>query len=363
MINYDLYLPSYCIGSDVYKKIKDVCLEYGKKAVVIGGHKGMNAAREKLDLAAKEAGIEILDYVWFGGECTYDNVKALSENDNVLKADYVFAVGGGKALDTSKCLGQKINKKVFTFPTIASNCAACTTVSVMYNNDGTFKEPFFFLKPAVHAFIDTEIIACAPKKYMWAGIGDTYSKYYECTVSSRGEELEHFKGLGVGLSNMCLEPLLKYGEKALRDNEQNIDSYDLQQTVLCIVITTGIVSILLTRDHTPDYNSGLAHAVFYALTAFEEIERNHLHGEVVSLGVLFLLLCDKNEEEFKKIYEFNKKIGLPVSLNDINISIEQFNKIKPNIQNASDIKHYPYEVTEDMLNEALSVLNRMSNNL
>lgn len=363
MNNYDLYLPSYCVGNNVYEKIKDVCLKYGKKAVVIGGYKGMDAAKEKLNKAAKEAEISILDYLWFGGECTYENVEVLSKNSKVIEADYIFAVGGGKALDTCKCLSQKIDKRLFTFPTIASNCAACTTVSIMYNNDGTFKEPFFFLKPAEHTFIDTEIIGNAPKKYMWAGIGDTYSKYYECTVSSRNEELEHFKAMGVGFSHMCLDPLIKYGAKALEDNNKKVESFELEQIVLGIIVTTAIVSILLTRDHTPDYNSGLAHAIFYALIYYEEIERNHLHGEVVSLGVLFLLLCDKNENEFKKIYEFNKKVGLPVCLDDINISKEQFDVIVNDIINASDVKHYPYDITEDMLYDALTVLNNCKSHL
>lgn len=363
MKNYDLYLPSYCVGNDVYLKIKDVCFKYGDKAVVIGGYKGMDAVKEKLDYAAQDSGINILDYVWFGGECTYENVELLTENPKVIEADYIFAVGGGKALDTCKCLSQKINKKVFTFPTIASNCAACTTVSIIYNQDGTFKEPFFFLKPAEHAFIDTEIICRAPKKYMWAGIGDTYSKYYESTVSSRNEELEHFKALGVGFSHMCLDPLIKYGVKALEDNEKKLESFELEQTVLGIIVTTAVVSILLTRDHTPDYNSGLAHAVFYALTYYEEIEKHHLHGEVVSLGVLFLLLCDKNEEEFNKIYEFNKKVGLPVCLDDINISREQFENIIDRIIEASDVKHYPYKITRDMLYNAAANLHNMKNKI
>jgi len=50
----------------------------------------------------------------------------------------VFGVGGGKALDTVKCLCITDDKPVFTFPTIASNCAASTSVSIMYNSDGTF---------------------------------------------------------------------------------------------------------------------------------------------------------------------------------------------------------------------------------
>ena len=66
----------------------------------------------------------------------------------------------------------------------------------MYNDDGTFLKPHFFIRPAMHAFIDTEIIAKAPERYMWAGIGDTYAKYYEAMISSRDERLGAFYGSG-----------------------------------------------------------------------------------------------------------------------------------------------------------------------
>ena len=59
---------------------------------------------------------------------------------------------------------------------------------------------------------------------------------------------------------------------------------------------------------------------------------------------------------FEKIYEFNKKIGLPVKLNDIGISKDQFNEIIDKIPEMSDVKHYPYKVTVKMLENALKVL-------
>ena len=40
---------------------------------------------------------------------------------------------------------------------------------------------FFPSKPPVHTFIDTAIIAEAPDKYLWAGIGDALSKEVEST--------------------------------------------------------------------------------------------------------------------------------------------------------------------------------------
>ena len=161
---------------------------------------------------------------------------------------------------------------------------------------------------------------------MWAGIGDTYAKYYEAAISSRDERLEHFTSLGVATSHMCRDPLLMYGAKALEDHKKGLCTYEVEQVVLAIVVTTGIASIFLTKDFTPDYNSGLAHAVFYALTSYPVIEEKHLHGEVVGFGVLLLLLVDGQVDEFEKIYQLNKDLKLPVSLEDIEITEEQWEK-------------------------------------
>ena len=136
--NYELNLPSYSIGEKIYEDVPAICASYGTKAVVIGGRKAMEAVREKLEKALKDSNLTILDYVVYGTDCTYETVEMLKQMEVFQQADMVFAVGGGKALDTCKCLCTEEKKPFFTFPTIASNCAACTTVSIMYNEDGTF---------------------------------------------------------------------------------------------------------------------------------------------------------------------------------------------------------------------------------
>ncbi len=129
----------------------------------------------------------------------------------------------------------------------------------------------------------------------------------------------------------------------------------MEQVVLAIVVTTGIASIFLTKDFTPDYNSGLAHAIFYALTSYPVIEEKHLHGEVVGFGVLFALLVDQQYEEFEKIYTLNQQLQLPTSLEQIEITEEQWEESMDRIPEMSDIRHYPYKVTKrnaDPCNEA-----------
>ena len=330
--NYEVHLPNYSIGDAIYDKIGPVCESYGKTVLVIGGKRALDAAFDKIKAAVDQTNLEIIGKELYGKDCTYQTVEKLRRMSVYQKADMVFGVGGGKALDTVKCLCITDDKPVFSFPTIASNCSACTSVSIMYNEDGTFLKPNFFVRPVMHAFIDTEIIAKAPSQYMWAGIGDTYAKYYEATISSRD------------------------GPKAFVDHKKGLCTYDVEQVVLAIVVTTGIASIFLTKDFTPDYNSGLAHAIFYALTKYPVIEQRHLHGEVVGFGVLLALLVDGQEEEFEKIYQLNREIGLPVSLKEIEITEDEWKESMGHIPKMSDVAHYPYKVTREMLEDAMQKL-------
>lgn len=360
MENYSIHLPSYSIGDKVYNKIPEICGTYGKKIIAIGGHKAINAAREKIEKAIEGSDLEILDFLWYGGEATYENVEALMENPLVKEADMIFAIGGGKSTDTGKCLGVKIDKPVFSFPTIASNCSACTSVSIMYYPDGRFKEPFFYPAPPVHAFVDTEITVNSPSRYLWAGMGDTYAKYFEAEMSSKGEELQHYFQMGVNASRMCYEPIMKYGKAAMDSNDRKQNSYEYEQVVLAIIVSTAVASIYLTAEHTVHYNSGLAHAIFYSLTAHPHIEKNHLHGEVVSYGVLNLLLVDNNMEDFETVYKFNKSVGLPTCLKDLEFTKDNIEQLAENAVIMKDIEHNPYVITKEMLITSMEKLEELN---
>lgn len=357
MTDYSITLPAYSIGEQVYSKIPSVCAPYGAAAVVIGGHKAMAAVKERLLSAVAGSAVTITDFVWYGGECSKENIAALAEHPAVAKADMIFAVGGGKALDTGKAYAEQSGKPVFTFPTIASTCAATTAVSILYHADGTFLAPDFHKAPPVHAFILPSVIAAAPRQYIWAGMGDTYAKYFEAEMSARGEDLVHYHALGVNISRMCLDPLLTYGAKAMQDIDAGRASYAVEQVLLAILVTTGIASILLTAEHIIDYNSGLAHAVFYALTAWPHIEARHLHGEVVGFGVLILLLVDGNRKDFQKMYAFNKSVGLPTCLSDIEMNGSDLERLVPLAAKMPDIAHNPYSITEEMLFAAFADLD------
>ena len=67
------------------------------------------------------------------------------------QADMIFAVGGGRACDTGKYLANELDKPLFCFPTVASNCAAVTAISVIYHPDGSFANTTIPKQRTIHS--------------------------------------------------------------------------------------------------------------------------------------------------------------------------------------------------------------------
>jgi len=347
-------LPQYTIGEDVLDIIGHICKEYGKKVLIIGGKTALEKTIATIEVSFKKQGIQVLDYIWYGGECSFKNIESLKEMAIKSKSEVIIGVGGGKAIDTAKVVGDMTELPVITVPTISSTCAATTMISVIYEDKGDFNSIYLLNNPPVHILIDTGIIATSPTKYLWAGIGDTVAKYYEVEATTRGKKISHSMEMGKQLSIMCVNPLIEYGTKAIEDSNKGITSFEFKEVILNIIITTGIVSMLVGEK----YNGACAHGLFNALTSLEHIEKNHLHGEVVSYGVLVMLMLDGQEEEFNKLYPFYKKIKLPTSLLDLEVenNKEYLNPILEKAVNMEDVAKMPYKVTKDMLLQAIKKL-------
>ncbi|WP_177503713.1 iron-containing alcohol dehydrogenase family protein [Anaerosinus sp.] len=345
MSTYSINLPSYTIGVAAYEQIQEVCPTYGTKVVAIGGKTAISKAKDLICSAIKDSELRVLDFVWYGGEASYENMEALKVLQSVREADMIFAIGGGKVMDTCKLLARALHKPLFTFPTIASNCACLTALSVVYYPDGTFRELNVSDIPPVHVFIHTQIAVEAPKQFLWAGMGDTIAKYYESNLAARNVELEHFNAVGVQLSRLCANPILEYGMKALKDNENHVLSKEFEQVVLAIVVSTGLVSNFVESD----YNGHIAHAFYCTITMLPQIEEKHLHGEVVAYGVLLLLMCDGQEKELAKVFSFCRDLGLPTCLADLDVTLAELDGVFDETVKSGELTRSPYLVTKEML--------------
>lgn len=358
MNSYSVFLPSYSVGVDCYKEIPYVTRKYGKKAVVVGGKTAIEKAKPEILEGIKGSDIEILDFIWFGGDSSYENVEKLKKNKIVQEADMVFGVGGGRACDTVKTLCDMEDKPFFTFPTLASNCAACTAIAVIYNADGTFKEYHYMKQPAYHTFINTKIIADSLSNLFWAGIGDALSKECEVLFAARDKFMYHTPLMGTCIAKVCTDPLVEYGKKALNDCKEKNPTFELEQVALDIIISTGIVSNFATHEAQKDpkdnyyYNSSLAHCVYYGSSMIPACEK-HLHGEIVSFGVLCLLTYDNQIEERDRIMKFNKSIGLPTTLKEIDLKEEDLKVVAKKAASVVEWTYVPGNPTEEKFIKAI----------
>ena len=288
--------------------------------------------------------MEVIGPIWYGGEASRENMDML--RPQIEQADMIFAVGGGKAIDTCKVLAQETHRPFFTFPTIASTCASCTSLGIVYHPDGSLREYSFSKIPPNHIFINTQVIADAPDIYLWAGMGDTMAKHYECTISSRGHVPAHSDAMGIALSSMCAVPILRWGRQALADCRAHTVTRELTEVILGIIISTGLVSNFVQVDYT----TGLAHAVYNGFTVLPSTEANHhLHGEVVAYGILVMLTVDGQFEERDKLYDFSRSIGLSTCLADVHATPEDLAAVTAKALAGIDVRVFPYTVTAEMI--------------
>ena len=177
-------------------------------------------------------------------------------------------------------------------------------------------------------------------------MGDTMAKHYECTISSRNDIPAHSDAMGIALSSMCAVPIMRWGRQALEDCKAHTVTRELTEVILGIIISTGLVSNFVQVDYT----TGLAHAIYNGFTVLPSTEaHHHLHGEVVSYGILVMLTIDKQYEERDKLYAFSRSIGLPTCLADVHATPEDLEAVTTKALAGIDVRVYPYPVTAEMI--------------
>lgn len=344
-MSVNVCLPNYSIGADCYKDIAFYTRHFGPKVAVIGGKIALEKSKDALLKGLMDSNIEVLDFIWYGGNSTYENGDALIANPVVQEADMIFGVGGGRACDTVKYVASEMDKPYCLFPTVGSNCASVTAICVMYNADGSFKD-YYYPQLPVHTFINSQIIAESPAEMLWAGIGDALSKECEAVFSSKNDDLAHTPLMGVQLSKICTEPLLTYGQAVMEACRANTNNHALEQVVLDIIISTGLVSNMTTNMPVYYYNSSLAHCVYYGATVTKNGHK-HRHGEIVSLGVLCLLTYDKQYEQRERLMQFNASMGLPVCFDDIEIDESEFDVMAEKTVTGDEWKFRSKDITTE----------------
>jgi len=336
-----MMMAGYTIGVDAYGDIKNICPLYGEKVAVIGGIRALTAAQNAILRAIEEAGMESIGVFHCGEGDSRESIAQLTSE--IEDADMIFAVGGGRVIDLCKVLAHETELPMFAFPTIASTCASCTGLGILYHESGMKEEYSFSEVPPNHIFINTQIIADAPSMYLGAGMAGALAKHYERVLFSHGNTVGYSGAMGLALSPMCAEPVLRWGIKAMLDCMAHQVTNELTEVILACIVSTGYVSnFIQTRDHI-----GVSHALYHGFRQIAAVSQsNDFHGRIALFGVLILLTIDQQYEERDRLYAFCKSIGIPVSLGDFHITSEECFRV---IRSVIDKIQTPYVVTDDMV--------------
>ncbi|WP_332691333.1 iron-containing alcohol dehydrogenase family protein [Halalkalibacter lacteus] len=309
--------PSYYVCEvGAYERLESLLIE-GKveKALLVHGIKSLCAAKNKLP-AFENVGVCFEQY---SGECSINEIDRLQKIAQASQSDVIIGLGGGKVMDLAKATANQLNVPVVLLPTLASQCAAWTPLSVIYTESGDYLKYSQFVKNPWIVLVEPTVIAASPIEYLRAGIGDTLAKWYEARALTKLLDQKRVPvQLSLQTAKLCKNLLLEESGQALATLNEKEVSYSL-----LTIIETNIMAGGLVGGLGDEYGRiAGAHSVHNALTQFEETHR-FLHGEKVAYGILVQLALEEEHVELRSLLPFYKEIGLPVSLEELGLRTEQ----------------------------------------
>ena len=354
-----LISPSkYVQSKGAIKELTKIVSEYGKKALLVSSSADLSYVQKALDEAQQNYPLEFV-LTSFRGECSNVEIERLRTLSKANGCDVIIGLGGGKSLDTAKAIAHYDHLPVIVVPTIASTDAPCSSLAVIYTEEGAFESYMFFKTNPNLVLVDTDVIAKAPVRFLVAGMGDALSTYFEARACARSfaDNIPGGKStkLAIAAAKLCYETLLEDSLKAKAACEANVVTQALENIIEANILLSGMGF----------ESSGLAaaHAVHNGLTALEETH-HCFHGEKVAFGVLVhLVLENAPKAEFEEVLAYCKSVGLPTTLEALGVKEVTDEKVMAVAELAcaegETIHNMPFKVTAEDVYAAIYAANRL----
>lgn len=314
MITTTIFPGRYVQGYKAFDQVGKELSRFGKKGLAI---LAPSAYRNLLaGLMNQTAGTLEIIAESFHRECCEPEIERLSEKGRQSQCDFIVGVGGGKTIDTSKIVANKLNLPVAIVPTIASTDAPCSACAVVYNEQGEVQYAISSRRNPDLVLVDTEIVVNAPVRFLVSGMGDALATWFEAESCQRTFSTNEAGGKGsmtaFALARLCYDTLLEYGVAAKTSCEAKSVTPALEHIVEANTLLSGL-----------GFESGglaTSHSVHNGLTALPQTHE-YYHGEKVAIGVITsMFLTDKPKAVIDEVYTFCQSVGLPTTLAEIGLS-------------------------------------------
>lgn len=330
-----------------------------KKAVIVHGNESWRKARSHFsELLNSDFFIEL---TVFNGECTYEEVERIHDFAKTHESDTIIGVGGGKVMDTVKYAAAKSGLNSVLIPTLASNCAPWTPISVMYSEEGICLGFDVHTAQVDLLLVDPELIMTSPINYLIAGLADTLAKWYESErILSLPEYAQHpFLSLAKAAAYQCKTVIIDKGHEAI----DSMTDMNLTQAFTTIVDTIIAVSGLVGGLGDKYARTTIGHAVHDKLTVYPQTHA-FLHGEKVAYGIMVQLSFEDKWDEIKSLLPLYDTLNLPKSLRDLHLGKLTDNEVKSfsdNITGDGALVASGYPISAEKLYESIQSLEEFFN--
>lgn len=345
----------YVQGSNTIASIGEYTRNLGNRVLVIADDFVLGLVKNKVEESYK--GFELI-IEEFNKECCKEEIERLRKVVTENNIEVIVGIGGGKTIDTAKAVGYYEYLKVVAVPTVASTDAPTSSLSVIYTKEGVFEEYLMIRNNPELVLMDLDIIATAPSRLLSAGIGDALSTYFEARACSQSNAITMAGGqstlAALNLARLCYDTLMSDSISALAACDNNVVTKALENIVEANTYLSGLGF----------ESSGLAaaHAIHNGMTEMHQLH-HLLHGEKVAFGVLVQLVLENDVEELNKLFAFNRSVGLPICLSDMNcIEYTSEDIMKVAITSCAEdetIHNMPFEVTPQDVYAAIMTVDTL----